>query len=194
MKAKGFSLVELVVTLSLLALLLAVAGPRTTRWAARGALTAAASRLFTDAQRCRELAAQRLAHVGLLFDVDARGSFYVLVVDRNGNGVSRRDYLAGRDQVLGGPVHFADFGPAVRLGLPPGISVPAPGGTGRVSEAGIAAGRSGILSFSPSLGATPGSVYLTAGDEVVALRVAPMGALRLLRWSKQRQAWVAFTL
>jgi len=194
MKAKGFSLVELLVTLGVLGLLLALATPRTERFARRAALTAAATRLFTDAQRCRELSAQRLAHVGLLFDVDPRGSFYVVVADGNGNGVSRRDYLAGRDRVLAGPVYLADFGAAVRLGLPAGTTVPAPSEQGWVPQGGIAAGRSGILSFSPSLGATPGSVYLSAGDEVVALRVAPLGALRLLRWSKQRQAWVAFTL
>jgi prepilin-type N-terminal cleavage/methylation domain-containing protein len=190
MKAKGFSLLELVLVLALLALLSAVALPRNDSLWRRSALTQAALRVLTDAQRCQQLAAQRLAHVGMVFDVDERGTFYVLVADGNGNGVSRRDYLTGRDRVLAGPVYFSQFSGPVRLGLT--MALPAPNGSGLLPPGGLAFGRAGILSFSPTLGATSGTLVLSTGEEVVALRVAPMGALRLFRWSHQRQSWLPF--
>ncbi len=188
---KGFSLVELVVVLGILFMLLTVATPQWQRVYQRVALRQAGFRLLTDAQRCQALAAQHLAKVGLVFDVDGGGSFYVLVMDGNGNGVSRKDYLTGRDKVVGGPVYFRDFGPQVRLGLPPKWHIPAPSGNKAVPGEGTALGKAGILSFSPSFGATPGSVYLSAGTEVLALRVTPMGVARLFTWDTQRRLWQA---
>lgn len=186
---KGFSLVELLLVLGIVALLLTIATPQWHRVYRRAALRQAGFRLLTDAQRCQTLAAQYLVNVGLVFDVDERGSFYVVVMDKNGNGVSRREYLAGRDRVMGNPVYFRDFGPQVRPGTPPGVKVPAPGDAGTVPVGGLALGRSGILSFNPSLGATPGSVYLATSHEVLALRVTPMGAARLFSWDAQRRLW-----
>lgn len=188
-KKGGFSLVELLVVLGVMALVLVMASADLFRAYRRGALRRAGFRLLTDAQRCQTLAVQHLAKVGLLFDVDPRGSFYVLVVDRNGNGVSRKDYLAGRDRVVGHPVYFRDFGPHVRLGLPSGWQVPQPGGRGLVSEDGLHVGRTGILSFSPIMGATAGSVFLSSGSEVLALRVTPLGTVRLLSWNAPRGLW-----
>lgn len=189
----GFSLVELVVVLALVGFLAAIAGPDWLRVHHRASLVQAGYRLLVDTQRCQTLAAQRLTHVGILFDLDHRGRFYVLVEDRNGNGVSRRDYLAGRDRVVGGPVYLSDFGRHVRLGPPPGLKVPRPGETGWIPEDGLQVGSAGILSFAPGLGATAGSVYLSAGTRVVALRVTPMGATRLLTWDAGRRAWHPLT-
>jgi prepilin-type N-terminal cleavage/methylation domain-containing protein len=188
-KKSGFSLVELLVVLGIMALVLGVASADLSRMYRRGALRQAGFRLLTDAQRCQTLAVQHLAKVGLVFDVDPRGSFYVLVVDRNGNGVSRRDYLTGRDRVVGNPVYFREFGPQVRLGLPFGWRVPQPGGGGLVAEDGLQVGRAGILSFSPTAGATAGSVFLSSGSEVLALRVTPLGTARLFTWNAQRGLW-----
>lgn len=186
MKGRGFSLLELLVMMALLYLMVALAGPPAQRAWRRAALSQAALRLYSDAQRCQELAAGRLAPVGLLFDVDQQGVFYVVVADGNGNGVSRRDYLAGRDPVLAGPVHLRRFSSAVQLGLPSGRRLPAPGGGGLLAESGLSIGRWGILSFSPTLGASPGTVALSTQEETVALRLAPMGSLRLWRWSPAR--------
>ncbi|MFN3412675.1 MAG: prepilin-type N-terminal cleavage/methylation domain-containing protein [Thermoanaerobaculum sp.] len=188
-KTRGFSLVELLVVLGVMALVLAVASADFSRIYRRGALRQAGFRLLTDAQRCQTLAIQHLAKVGLVFDTDHRGSFYVLVVDGNGNGVSRKDYLTGRDQVVGNPVYFQDFCPQVRLGLPSGWRVPQPGGGGLVSENGVQVGHAGILSFSPTAGATAGSVFLSSGSEVLALRVTPLGTARLFTWNAQRGLW-----
>lgn len=189
MKKTGFSLVELLVVLGTLALVLAVTAPPLTRMHQRAGLRHAGFRLLTDVQRGQTLAAQRLAKAGLVFDVGERGSFYVLVLDGNGNGVSRKEYLTGRDPVVANPVSFREFGSQVRLGLPPGVKVPEPSHGGTVPEGGLALGSSGILSFNPTLGATPGSVYLSAGDEVLALRVTPMGVARLFTWNAQRKVW-----
>lgn len=188
-KKSGFSLVELLVVLGITALVLAVASADLSRMYRRGALRQAGFRLLTDAQRCQTLAVQHLAKVGLVFDVDHRGSFYVVVVDRNGNGVSRKDYLTGRDSVVANPVYFRDFGPQVRLGLPPGMRVPQPGGRGLVSGDGLQVGSAGILSFSPTMGATAGSVVLSSDAEVLALRVTPAGTARLISWNAPRGLW-----
>ncbi len=186
MKDRGFSLLELLVVMALLGLMVALAAPPAQRAWRRAALTRAALRLYTDAQRCQEVAAKRLAPVGLLFDLDQQGVFYVVVADGNGNGVSRRDVLAGRDPVLAGPVHLRHFSSAVRLGLPSGRHLPAPGGSGPLPASGLSVGRWGILSFSPTLGASPGTIVLSTQEEVAALRLAPMGSLRLWRWNPAR--------
>ncbi|MGC8915778.1 MAG: prepilin-type N-terminal cleavage/methylation domain-containing protein [Thermoanaerobaculum sp.] len=188
-QSKGVSLVELLVVLGLVALLAGIASPQLGKTADRAHLAAAGARLLTDTQRCQSLAAQRLAKVGLLFDLDERGRFYVVVADGNGNGVSRRDYLAGRDRIVAGPVYFRDFGARVRLGVSQEMGVPQPGGEGLVPESGLQVGGAGILSFSPGLGATAGSVYLSSGRQVLALRVTSMGVVRLFHYNEARRVW-----
>lgn len=192
-KKEGFSLIELLIVLALLGCAAALAAPALDRVQHRAALVQAGYRLLADTQKCQTLAARHLARVGIVFDVDHRGRFYVLVQDGNGNGVSRKDYLAGRDKVVGGPVYLREFGRQVRLGPPFGVRVPKPDESGWVPESGVQAGHAGILSFSPGLGASPGSVYLSAGTRVVALRVTPMGVARLLTWDAGRRAWRPLT-
>lgn len=194
MRNRGFSLLEVLFTLGLLGLLMALAPSSWQRLRSRQALSSAALRLLAEAQRCQDLAMRYATHVGLLFDVDKRGPFFVVVRDANGNGVSRRDYLAGRDPVMAGPVHLSNFSPKVRLGPPAGCKLPVPGGSGMVPKSGLALGEAGILSFAPVVGARSGSIYLSAGSDVVALRVAPMGSVRLFRWNPRRGLWLPFTL
>ncbi|MGQ9495002.1 MAG: prepilin-type N-terminal cleavage/methylation domain-containing protein [Thermoanaerobaculaceae bacterium] len=194
MRKRGFSLLEVLFTLGLLGLVVTLAASPWQRLSSRQALNSAALRLLAEAQRCYDLAMRYATHVGLLFDVDERGAFFVVVRDANSNGVSRRDYLAGRDPVMAGPVHFSDFGPQVRLGPPEGCQPLAPGGSGTVPGSGLALGEAKILSFAPVMGARSGSIYLSAGSDVVALRVAPMGSIRLYRWNSRRGLWLPFTL
>lgn len=194
MKNRGFSLLELLFTLGLLGMVVMLAASRWQGLGSRGALSSATLGLLAQVQRCQDLAVRYATHVGLLFDVDERGAFFVVVRDANGNGVSRRDYLTGRDPVVAGPVHLNDFSPQVRLGPPLGCKLPAPGGSGAVPESGLALGKAKILSFAPIVGARSGSIYLSADSEVVALRVAPMGSVRLFRWNSRRGLWLPFTL
>ncbi|MCS7183090.1 MAG: prepilin-type N-terminal cleavage/methylation domain-containing protein [Thermoanaerobaculum sp.] len=190
---RGSSLLEVLVVMALVALMVAVALPAWDRPLARAGLAQGAYRIVSDLQRCPSLAAQYLSKVALVFDVDARGRFYVLVRDGNGNGVSRKEYLTGRDPVLGGKVYLRDVAPQVRLGPPVGLRVPQPGGEGWVPQEGLSVGQAGLLSFSPGFGATPGSIYLSSGSRVAAVRVSPSGAVRLLTWDQLRREWVAFS-
>lgn len=194
MRNRGFSLLEVLCIFALLGIVVTLAASPWQGLGSRQALSSAALRLFAEVQKCQNLAVRYATHVGLLFDVNERGAFFVVVRDANGNGVSRREYLAGRDPVVAGPVHLSDFSPQVRPGPPLGGKLPAPGGSGTVPESGLALGESKILSFAPVVGARSGSIYLSAGNEAVALRVAPMGSVRLFRWNPRCGLWQPFTL
>jgi len=106
--------------------------------------------------------------------------------------VSRRDFLSGVDRPIGPRVWVEFLSGGVRLGVPAGWQVPDPSGSGTLPpDDGLRIGLAAIMSFSPTAGATPCSVYFNDGRErMLAVRVAGgNGRVRLLEWQKGWPRW-----
>jgi type IV fimbrial biogenesis protein FimT len=86
MRARGFSLTELMVTISVMGLLLAVSSPALSRFAANWRLNAAASQMAMNLRAARSTAVNKNIDVVFMFDQDA-GEYHFLE-DTNGNGVA----------------------------------------------------------------------------------------------------------
>ena len=187
----GISLAEMVVVLVLLGLAMAIALPNLAETRRTLDLERLARQVAADALRCRMEALTTCRNVGLVF-AEANGRpFYVMVADGNGNGVSRQDFLRNMDKPLHPPVWLEFLSAGTRLGVPRAWAVPDPSGAGTLGEAGLRVGRSGIISFSHTGGATPSSVYFNDGrDRVLAVRVhGGLGRVRAILWRRGWSEW-----
>jgi type II secretory pathway pseudopilin PulG len=187
----GISLAEMVVVLVLLGLAMAIALPNLAETRRTLDLERLARQVAADALRCRMEALTTCRNVGLVF-AEANGRpFYVMVADGNGNGVSRQDFLRSMDKPLHPPVWLEFLSAGTRLGVPRAWAVPDPSGAGTLGEAGLRVGRSGIISFSHTGGATPSSVYFNDGrDRVLAVRVhGGLGRVRAILWRRGWSEW-----
>jgi len=188
---RGTSLLEALTVIAVAGLILAMAVPSLEQFKRSTDLARLARQIADDGLRCRMEALTSCRNVGLVFaDVDEH-SYYVMVADGDGDGVSRADYLRGVDRPLGPKVwvHFLSGG--TRLGVPTAWRVPDPSGSGALDARGLRVGASGIMSFSKGGGATPSSVYFNDGrDRVLAVRVdGENGRIRALLWRRGWRTW-----
>jgi prepilin-type N-terminal cleavage/methylation domain-containing protein len=190
-RRQGFSLVETLVALGLVALVAAMVLPDFTEVRRRTDLVRLARQIAADALRCRLEAITSGRNVGLVFcELDGL-AYYVMVADGDHDGVSRADFVRGIDKPLGPKiwVHFMSGG--THLGVPSGWAVPDPSGDGTLNERGVRVGSSNIMSFAHTGGATPSSVYFNDGrDRVLAVRVhGGLGRVRVLLWRQSEGKW-----
>jgi hypothetical protein len=187
----GTSLAEMIVVLALLGLAAAIALPNLAETRRKLDLERLARQVAADALRCKMEALTTCRNVGLVFaEVNGR-PFYVMVADGNGNGVSRQDFLRNMDKPLHPPVWLEFLSGGVRLGVPREWAVPDPSGGGTLGDPGLRIGRSGIISFSHTGGATPSSVYFNDGRQcVLAMRVhGGLGRVRAILWRRGWSQW-----
>ncbi len=187
----GTSLAEILVVLVLLGLAAAIALPNLAETRRKLDLERLARQVAADALRCRMEALTTCRNVGLVFAEASGRPFYVMVADGNGNGVSRQDFLRNLDRPLHPPVWLEFLSAGTRLGVPSEWAVPDPSGGGTLGGAGLRVGRSGIISFSRTGGATPSSVYFNDGRErVLAVRVhGGLGRVRAIMWRRGWSEW-----
>jgi hypothetical protein len=114
-----------------------------------------------------------------------------MVADGNFNGVSRQDFLAGRDRTLGVRTWLEFLSAGTKVGVPDTWRVPDPGGNGFLPPDGLRIGRSNIISFTSTGHATPCSVYFNDGRErMLAVRInGTSGLVRTLEWRKGWRRW-----
>lgn len=152
-----------------------------------------ASRIFTIA---RSYAVLHSTHVGVKFHPGRGGepTTWTLHRDGDGDGVRTADIRRGDDPPVPGPGggdhRLARFG-ATRLGFPPGPLPRDPGGR-RLTRRNdpIRFNRSDIASFGPLGTSTPGSLYLTDGRNLAAVRVTNRtGRVRVLIYDADAGEW-----
>ena len=190
-RQRGYSLLETLVGLALLALVAALVLPDLTEVRRRTDLVRLARQVAADALRCRIEALTSGRNVGLVFcELDGR-PYYVMVADGDNDGVSRTDFVRGVDRPLGPKVWVEFMSGGTRLGVPALWAVPDPGGEGTLDGRGVRVGTSNILSFAHSGGATPASVYFNDGkSRALAIRVyGTFGRVRALVWRQGGGVW-----
>jgi type II secretory pathway pseudopilin PulG len=191
-RERGITLAESLVVLGLLGAVLAVAVPNLFHLRRTVDLRRLGRQIVWDTRDCRIAALTSARKVGLIFALEADKWFYCIVEDRDGDGVSRRDYLAGVDRAIS-PKRWVEFlSGGTRLGVPSGWNVPDPSGRGTLPpDDGLRIGDAAIISFSPQAHATPASVYFNDGHlRMLAVRISGIdGRVRLLEWHRGWRRW-----
>ncbi len=159
----GITLVEVVVTVALLIIILAVTLPGLTEARRAAALGGASRRLQGLLFRCRAVAILNAQACALVFERRDDGTWRCFIAqDGDGDGIRRRDINRLVDPVVSEVVFF-ETGEA-GLGILKGEFVPDPSGRGRLRgnlDDPVRAGRGDIITFTPRGTATPASIYLT---------------------------------
>jgi len=160
---RGITLVEVVVTVALLTIILAVTLPGLTEARRAAALGGASRRLQGLLFRCRAVAILNAQACALVFERRDDGTWRCFIAqDGDGDGIRRRDINRLVDPVVSEVVFF-ETGEA-GLGILKGEFVPDPSGRGRLRgnlDDPVRAGRGDIITFTPRGTATPASIYLT---------------------------------
>ncbi len=191
-KERGMTVVEALVVVAILGLLAAVAASELFAFRRTVDLQRLAKQLQWDIRQCRTAAIVSGRNVGLIFARERDRWYYCIVEDRDRDGVSRRDFLAGIDVALG-PRTWLEFDSGgVRLGVPAGWEVPDPSGDGLLPpDDGLRIGDAAVVAFTPQATATPSSVYFNDGKgHMLALRNSGQGGrTRTLEWRRGWRSW-----
>lgn len=194
-RSLGFSLVEALVTLGVLLTLATLSVPPLLRLSTRHELDLAARDVAAVLRLAESYAVRHSTHVAVRFGHSPQGTVtFTLYRDGDGDGVLTQDIETGVDPQVAPAQPLAHFGRRVRLGFPPGIAPRDPGDPRRRLDRlddPIRFNRSDLASFSPLGGSTPGSIYLTDGEQgLVAVRVYNRtGKIKLLRYEPSRETW-----
>jgi prepilin-type N-terminal cleavage/methylation domain-containing protein len=161
----GFTLIELVVAMLVLALIAGIAVPVFTKWVPNYRLRSAASDLYSNMQLARMRAIRSGGDYGIVFDVGA-GSYDL--VD-SGDG----DFATAGDNNVEESVILADYGSNIRYGS---------GSAGVGDNLTYTDDRAVFTSRGTTLGM--GTVYLdnNRNDRAYAVSTTIAGAVRLRRW------------
>jgi len=189
----GATLPELLVVLAIVGLG-ALAGSTTLVPAARARAVSGAARAVAGRFRLLSLAARADGRDrALVFPVAADGDEPLRVArDGDGDGISRRDVGDGTDPVEDGPYTLAREFPGVRVGRPPWEGVPDLPPSRRILGPGDPAvrfGRSRIAALDAEGHATPGSVFLTDGEDALCAVVVSGATARVRAWCFDRGRW-----
>jgi type IV fimbrial biogenesis protein FimT len=132
-RAAGFSLIEMLTTMSILAILLAIASPGLASLTSANALSSAQTELAAATMLARSEALRRGVPVGLAAAVPLRGTEFsagwTIFVDANGNGA----YDVGETIVRQQPAFHGD----VRIGTASGATVLTFNGRGFLTPAAL---------------------------------------------------------
>jgi prepilin-type N-terminal cleavage/methylation domain-containing protein len=190
-RQRGFTLLEAMVSLCLLGLMAAIAAPNLIEVRRRFDHQRLARQIAHDTMACRIAALTGCRNVGLVFAQEHGKWYYTMVGDRDGDGVSRKDFQADVDRPLGPKTWLEFLNYDVKVGVPAAWRVPDPGGDGLLPPDGMRTGNSDIISFSHLGHATPCTVYINDGRErVLAIRInGSSGVIRALLWRRGWREW-----
>lgn len=188
----GTLLIEIVFVLLVISLLTAALAPPIRSMASDLRLRLAAAEVAGALYRARSEALLLGVPVGIRFVTAGQRVSYRLFRDGDGDGVRKRDVLAGIDLPIGPSRRIGHLGRDIAFGFPPEPPPFDPAGKPltRLDDP-IRFNRSDTASFSPLGVSTPGSVYLTdhrKGAVVIRLH-GRTGKVRTLRWRPDEGVW-----
>ena len=190
----GFTLLELVVATTILALLATLAVPPLRRQIAQHRVRLAASEVASALWTARGAAIRYGVAVAIRFEFEDSHAetAFSLYADGDGDGVRTADLNSGTDPRIGRPARLLHVGSGVRFGIPDDLVPAAFTGSGRLDRLDdpVRFGRSDLASFSPAGTASPGTVFLTDGHHLFAVRVySRTGKIQVLRYVRDRELW-----
>jgi len=190
-KHAGYTLVELLFVAAVFATLSGISVPLLLSGRDSARAVAAARYVAARLQLARIEAVRRSASVALRVDTSTDGMPFSLHVDGDGDGVGVADIEAGGDPALGPAERLNHQFPGVVFGIDAGVlSVDtgeplAPGDSIRI-------GRADVLSFSPTGGASGGSLYILGGprQQYVVRVLGVTGRVRVMQFDFRAREWV----
>lgn len=195
-RRRGFSLSELLIALAAVAIVAVVTVPSLDRAFAVQRLRLAGAEVSRTMHLARSYAVRHSAHVAIKFHrgADGRATAWTLYADGDGDGVLSRDLARGIDvpvPAATGLVHRPlRLAGRVAPGFPPGPLPRDPGGRPLDRDRPVRFGRGDLASFGPLGTATPGTLYLTDGRRLAAVRVAGRsGRVRVLLYDERTGGW-----
>ncbi len=191
----GFSFVEMMVYLAVVASIVGVAVPSVFEWGSALRVELAAGEMSGVLNRARIYSVQRSARVAVKFRTEPSGLVtHALYRDGDGDGVLNADIEAGVDPEVRPPRRLAHLGRRIRFGFPSGTPPRDPGDPRRRLDRlhdPIRFNRSDLASFTPRGTATPGTIYLTDGRRhLAAVRVNNRsGKISVLHYDPETEIW-----
>lgn len=191
---RGSSLAEMLVALAVLGIGAAIAVPPLLDISSALRVDLAAREVASALQRAKSLAVRKSAYVAVRFRVGPGGDVtFALYRDGDGDGVLNKDIESGADPEVEPPRRLEHVGADVRFGIPrrpvrdPGDPRSLLTGT----DDPVRFNRSDLASFGPLGGSTPGSLYLTDGeDRLAVVRVfGRTGKILVLTYDFAAEAW-----
>ena len=175
----GYSLVELLTAVAVVGSIVLVSVPALDSMNKRRAVRAACSEMRVIFHEARSRAITEARHVGLRFIPGDDGWTYEIYRDGDWDGLSNADIDKGIDRRVSGPHRLLEHTDDIRIGLP---SFPLADPEGKLipDGKGVRFGNSRLCSFSPRGSSSSGSIFLTDGDEMVAM-VRVYGATAKIR-------------
>jgi len=166
----GFTLMELMISIAIVAILSVVAVPNIVRWRTNAQLSQGARQIYSDLQGARKEALKNNSMACVSFD--AANHNYRVFLDRGGTLGS---YDAGTDVPIGAP------GANGLRSLPPGVEIV--GGSVDFTEYGQTASFT-HMGFARSFLNDPNDgelkISLASGGRSVTISVGPTGTIRIL--------------
>lgn len=190
----GFNLLELLLVLAISGLTATLSVPALLSWASGVRLRLAAAEVQSTFALSRSYAIRHDERVAVKFRTGDDGQVtWAIYRDGDEDGVRSDDVVTGVDPEVQAPRPLQHFGVSVRFGFPTGARPCEPGNprqrlTGLDDP--IRFNRSDLASFDPMGTATPGTVYLTDGHRLAAVRVNNRaGRISSLDWDPTTGAW-----
>ena len=187
----GYSLIELLTTVAVLGIILTVALPAFGSMRRKAALRTASAELRSIFHLARSRAIARHANCGLKFLRAGDEWQFAIHDDGDGDGVRNDDIRKGIDPRVRPPRPVLRESKIATIGLLPTTIVDPDGDKLRPDDSPVQMGRSEICSFSELGESTPGTIYLTDGRELYAVRVFGATAkVRTLRYDAGAKRWI----
>jgi Tfp pilus assembly protein FimT len=181
-KTNGFSLVDLVATVSVLGIIVTIAIPGFSTWLPDQRLKTAARDLYSNMQLAKMGAIKSNAQWAIVFDAGATPGRYFICSDDGANDTWDGPAAMGGDDVAERTIDFANYGSGITYGsgnaaddIPGGGSAPADTIT-YTSDAAV---------FNPKGTSDGGYVYLENNKHATTYGVGTIasGVIRLFKWT-----------
>ena len=195
----GFTLLQLLIATALLALLATLSAPPLRQQISQHRVRLAASEVAAAFWTARASAVRHGVAIAVRFEVDEAvpngvPSVFSLYADGDGDGVRTADLRTGTDPRVRRPARLLHVGSGVRFGVPDDLEPRGFTGSDRLDRLDdpVRFGRSNLASFGPLGTASPGTVFLTDGYHLFAVRVHNRtGKIQILRYVRDREEWKA---